>query len=147
MFSAIERKLKNKPIYVPANYIDIFEGARMDKPYRVKYLTHDFFKNYSDLKYYNSIRPGYRVGDNGVLDIRALMYCPSGEIRYKLAMERNFLDLPRRANVAELTGADRVNNLHASSLPIKATEYRHLQELKSVIPRDYHHFFDGLPHY
>jgi hypothetical protein len=40
----------------------------------------------------------------------------------------------------------RVNNLHASSLPIKATKYKHLQELKSVIPRDYHHFFDGLPH-
>jgi hypothetical protein len=31
--SVIERKLKNKPIYVPANYIDIFEGARTDKPW------------------------------------------------------------------------------------------------------------------
>ena len=28
-------------------------------------------------------------------------------------------------------------------LPLFAS---HLQELKSVIPRDYHHFFDGLPH-
>lgn len=28
--SVIERKLKNKPIYVPANYIDIFEGARTE---------------------------------------------------------------------------------------------------------------------
>ena len=96
----------------------------------MKYLTHDFFKNYSDLKYYNSIRPGYRVGDHVVVDIRALMYCPSGEIRYKLAMKRDFLDLPRRAKVSKLTGEDRVNNLHASSLPIKATKYKHLQELK-----------------
>jgi hypothetical protein len=28
--SVIERKLKNKPIYVPVNYIDIFEGARTE---------------------------------------------------------------------------------------------------------------------
>lgn len=44
--SVIECKLKDKPIYVPANYIDIFEGARTDKPYRVKYLTHDFCKHF-----------------------------------------------------------------------------------------------------
>lgn len=88
--------------------------------------------NTSDLKYYNSIRPDNIVGDNVVTYIRSLMYCPSGEIKYKLAMERYFLELPRRAEVSEPTGEDRVNNLHASSLPIKATMYKHLQELKSL---------------
>ena len=34
--SVIERKLKNKPIYVPQNYVDIFKVSRLERPYDVK---------------------------------------------------------------------------------------------------------------
>ena len=75
MFSVIERKLKKQSMFLPTTLISLKELEAI----RVKYLTHDFFKNYSDPKYYNSIRPGNRVRDNAVVDIRGLMYCPSGE--------------------------------------------------------------------
>ena len=40
--------------------------------------------NYSELRYYPSIRPGNKVGDPQVVDIRALQYSQSGGIQYKL---------------------------------------------------------------
>ncbi|XP_071147129.1 uncharacterized protein [Mytilus edulis] len=144
--SVIERKLKNKPIYVPQNYVDIFKVSRLERPYDVKYLSHQFFKKYSDLNYYNSIRPGSKVGDNVVTDIRALMYLPEGEIKYKLAMSGDYLELPRRAKISAPGDTDQVGNLHDSALCIKASKYKHLQELKSVVPRDFHAFYDNLPH-
>ncbi|VDI73103.1 Hypothetical predicted protein [Mytilus galloprovincialis] len=76
------------------------EVSRLERPYDVKYLSHQFFKKYSDLNYYNSIRPGSKVGDNVVTDIRALMYLPEGEIKYKLAMSGDYLELPRRAKIS-----------------------------------------------
>ena len=41
------------------------------EPYQVVYLDHTFFKDYTKLGGYNSIRPGTRVGDPVVTDIRA----------------------------------------------------------------------------
>lgn len=52
--STIERKLRNKPIYSPQTYVDLIKAARPVRPYSVKYLSHDFFKNFSALKYYTS---------------------------------------------------------------------------------------------
>ncbi len=36
--------------------------------------------------------------------------------------------------------------LYMSPLKIKAQKYKHLQELKRVIPADFHAFYDALPH-
>lgn len=52
-------KLKKKKINVPADYVKLYLGARLNpKPNSVKSLTHDFFSNYSNLCYAKPIRPG-----------------------------------------------------------------------------------------
>lgn len=75
MYSCIERQLRNQNINVPAEYDKICTNARKTpKPYVVKYLNHTFLENYSKVLTINSIRPGKKMGDPVVTDIRALKY-------------------------------------------------------------------------
>ncbi|KAK6184510.1 hypothetical protein SNE40_006975 [Patella caerulea] len=141
--SVIERKIKNKPIYSPQNYVDKIREARVFMPYRV---SHEFFKDFSKLQYYSSIRPGTKVGDPVVTDLRVIKYRPDGLIEYKLNYGDDFSGMPRRAKIGEPTPQDQVPNLHTDSLPIKKKKFEHLQQLKFVIPKDYHSFYDNLPH-
>ena len=101
----IERKTKIVNIYVPADHVNIMKTAR-NPPYDVKYLGHNFFKDYSDIglytvKYlgdnffkdysdiglYKSLIPGSKVGDLKVTDLRCLKYLPNGDIMYKVNVE------------------------------------------------------------
>ena len=94
--STIERKIKIKSIYVPQNYVDLIKSVRPTQKYKVLYVDHSFFKRWSDLEIYSSIRPGTKVGDPVVTDLRVLLYTSSGEIKYKLSFSEEFSDLPRR---------------------------------------------------
>ena len=138
--SRIEEKIKQQAaIYCPADYLTIIESARKANPYRVKYLSHEFFKDYTQDKTYSSIRPGKRVGDPTVTDVHALKYT-GDEIKYKLMFSDDWKDLPRPRRVSRqgMTDEDVIPpNLYESS-------HRHLQELKAVIPADYHAFYDKL---
>ena len=55
MHSVIDRKKKNPDIFTPAQFVQIIEEARVKQPYKVHYLSHDFFKDYSSLQLYRSI--------------------------------------------------------------------------------------------
>jgi len=143
--SVIEKKLKHRNIYVPQNYIDAITTACSVHPYQVQYLEYSFFRKYSDLSYYSTIRPGTKVGDPVVTDIRAIHYSPRGEITIKLMFEEEFMELPRRARGAGVVGEE-PPQLHSGPLPIKRSKFQHLMELKAVIPSDFHAFFDSLPH-
>ena len=67
MHASIEKKLRNKTINVPAEYIGICRSARKNpKPYNVKYLAHSFFKSFNDIKFIKSKRPGKMKGDSKV---------------------------------------------------------------------------------
>lgn len=141
--STIERRMKNRDIYSPSNYAEIIKEARQKKSqYQVKYINHQFFQDYSQIKYYSSIRPGKRVGDSTVNDLRALKYCPAGNIQYKLDFDEDWKSLPQRNN--NITGE--IKSLYKNSLAIKGDKYNHLQSLKAVIPSDYHGFYDSLNH-
>lgn len=85
MHPTIERKLIGRIINVPADYVSIARAARnIPKPYRVEYLTHNFFKDFSGLNFIKSLRPGFKVGDPTVQNIRALRYNSSGRFDYKI---------------------------------------------------------------
>ncbi|XP_060062917.1 toll-like receptor 4 [Ylistrum balloti] len=143
--STIESKLKRKPIYVPQNYVDIIKSVRPSQPYHVHYVDHTFFKNFSHINLYSSIRPGTKVGDPVVTDIRVLEYSPHCGIRYKLMYDQEFCDFPRKAKLNEqATPEMTVAPLHATQCKVKESKYKHLQELKNVIPRDFHPFYDIL---
>ncbi|GFR65158.1 hypothetical protein ElyMa_000198300 [Elysia marginata] len=73
--SVIERKLKNKKIYLPSDYVRVIEETRMNpRPYDVQYISHDFFLNFDGINTLKSIRPGDKAGHPVVHDIRALRY-------------------------------------------------------------------------
>ena len=59
-----------------------------------------------------------------------------------------FSDIPkaRATPSCDPDATDTVQRLYVLSIPIKKTKYQHLQQLKSVLPQDYHSFYDLLPH-
>jgi len=84
--SVIERKLKNKEIYLPSEFIRLTKEARKHpEPYEAKHLSHDNFLDFKNHHHYKSIRPGRTKGDPEVKDIRSLKYDPKAQkIQYKL---------------------------------------------------------------
>lgn len=144
--SVIERKLKNREIFLPSQYATITKEARSKPcPYEVISPDYTFFKDFSvkDYQIYESIRPGRGAGDHCVVDIRALRYNSNGTIDYKLHFADDFIPLPRRPKkVSSLI--DSVPTLYESRQPISKIKYDHLQELKRVIPGDCHSFYDNL---
>jgi len=84
MHSTIERKIRNRKINVPADYVSLCKTACTTKPYVVEYLTYNFFKSFSKILFCKSIRPGNKKGDPVVTDIKALRYEPNKTISYKL---------------------------------------------------------------
>lgn len=145
MHSAIERRLKNKVINVPADYIDVIKTARKE-PYYVQYLSHKFFKKFDTVQSYKSIRPGRSVGDAKVNDIRALQYSPIGIISYKLRFAEPWSELPQRKATVNPKYYHELESLHENQLPIKDRKFQDLQQIKLVLPRDYRDFYDNLPH-
>lgn len=140
--STIERRLTDRQIYWPPEYIEVITSARSSEPYHVKNLSFEFFLDFSKLSFYKSIRPGSRSGDPQVTDIRALKYDGSDcSIKYKLHHSHDWSCLPIRPN----RSASRVvPKLYTGPRKIKASKFQHLQQLKVVMPREYHSFYDEL---
>ena len=142
--STIERRLRHRQIYWPPEYSEVFTSAR-SKPhlYIVKNVDFNFFKDFSNISYYRSIRPGNSAGDPQVVDIRALKYSPDGVISYKLDHTDDWAPLPRRSNRG---AAVQITQLYRQPRSIKKSKWDHLQQLKTVMPMEYHGFYDNLLH-
>lgn len=139
--SCIERKLKNRDIYLPSDYIRITKEARINPfPYEVVELDYTFFKDYTKNAKYASIRPGRKPGDPTVTDIKCLLY-DKGSIKYKLDYNDEFKDLPIRQKNCKYSIP---TQLHLERIPIKKQKWEHLQQLKEMIPSDCRSFYDIL---
>ena len=69
--AAIERKLRDRQIFWPAEYTQVIIFARQHpKPYTVRTADRTFFRDFSKIRQYNSIRPGTVDGDPQVVDLR-----------------------------------------------------------------------------
>lgn len=148
MHATIERKLRGKEIYSPAAYIYAALTARLKpKRYHVEYLNHTHFKSFNDVNFFNSIRPGKKKGDPCVTNIRCLKYSPNGSVFYKLSYvdEWKILPQPQNLNVKSKPLKD-LSNLYNESQKINPKKFQHLQELKAVIPKEFHNFYDNLKH-
>lgn len=64
--AAIERRLKNREIHLPSDYVSITKEARRTKPYETVLVEYDFFKDFCENTnlYYKSIRPGKKAGEH-----------------------------------------------------------------------------------
>lgn len=148
MHSTIERKLRHRKINVPADYAEICRTARKNpRPYNVLYLNHTFFKSFNHLMFVTSIRPGSKVGEETVTDIRALCYNPVGCIDFKIRHGNEWQQLPKRIN-KKINPFPLTNlpQLYAKPLTIKKDKYQHLMDLKKSLLPDYHQFYDSLLH-
>ena len=131
------------PIYAPCDYISRMRIARPEQPYAVKVLDYTFFKEYDVSTNFSSIRPGKRVGDPLVTDIRALRYT-SSEVEYKLKHSESYKNLPQRRQT--LPGVISHKKLYKGPVPISKDKFQNLQELKSVVDSQYHSFYDNIIH-
>ncbi|XP_050518028.1 uncharacterized protein LOC126892515 [Diabrotica virgifera virgifera] len=121
--SAIETKLKHREIHLPSDYASATKEARSKPfPYEVKLVDYQFFKNYAneDTWRYTSIRPGRKVGDPVVTDLRALLYTIDGKIQYKLNFDDEWSELPIRPKIIP---EPIYTPLHDKVLPISSTKY------------------------
>ncbi|KAF2886569.1 hypothetical protein ILUMI_19605 [Ignelater luminosus] len=108
--------------------------------YVFKYPMH------SGLNFVTSIRPGKRIGDPTVTDLRALKYNPNGTIQYKLWFGDAWQNLPLRMNNITAIPFAELPALFKGRLPIKNEKFNHLQILKTSLKEDYHAFYDNIPH-
>jgi hypothetical protein len=148
--ATIERHKKRRNINTPAQFVEVIEHARIGHPYRVKYLSHEFFKDYNKLHMYSSIRPGRKIGDPTVCDLRAVRYLPNGRISWKLDHSddewHDLLQTRAASNQSDLTD-DSLMPLYSAPIKIKHDKFCDLQSLKAVILSDYHLFYDSLCHF
>lgn len=150
MHSSIERVLKRTKIHLPADYIEVCRSARRNPfPYEVEYLKHGFFRNFSTLNYFPSIRPGRLVGDPTVMDIKALKY-ENGTLSYKLRHTSNTWDeLPRRMkmdSILKIKSYRELPPLYTARRKIKKEKYEHLKALLQSLNQEYHDFYINLSH-
>lgn len=145
--SLIERKLKGRVIELPSDYIKATQEARNKPlPLEAVYITHDFFLDYGDQNtwVYNSIRPGKKANDPTVSNLKHLKYnFYSQKIEYKIDFDHELQLLPARS--LKYPDIVQYKALHNSRLKIKQTKWKHLQEIKSVLSKDCHDFYDNLP--
>ena len=133
------------PIYAPSDYISRMRFARPHNPYNVQVLDYTFFKNFERDTNFTSIRPGKRIGEPSVVDIRALQYTATG-VKYKLRHPDQYRDLPQRRQTARLPKSLDLQPLYAIPVAISKDKYQSLQDLKPVIEKQYWAFYDSLDH-
>lgn len=97
--ATIEKKLKNRKIVSPSNYVQISEETRTTpEKYLVKMVNFwFFFSNFNSSQIYSSIRPGKKTSDPNVVDLKRLKYTPKGVIYYKSDFDKDYQLLPQRA--------------------------------------------------
>ncbi|CAH1099152.1 unnamed protein product [Psylliodes chrysocephalus] len=144
--AAIERNLKNKSIYLPSDYFKVTMDPRKKGLYSVKNIHFDFAKDYSILPKFDSIRPGRRVNDPTVNDIKVIKYTPDGNIQVELDFNDDFQDLPQRRVEKPVPDLQSFPQLRKAPIKIKKQKWEHLQQLKAVISQDCHSFYDNLSH-
>lgn len=135
------------PIYAPSDYVSRMRMAKPKQPYQINVITYEFFLDYEKSASLTSLRPGKKIGDPTVVNIRQLLYKPNGEIQYEFNYDDDFEYFPIRRSTKNNTEITRnIPQLYKSKIPISLTKFNHLQDLKRVIASDHHKFYDSLPH-
>ena len=132
--------------------MDVIKKARKHPaPYNVRFdavLPFSFFKSYDNLHQdVTTIRPGSKVSDPTVNDIKQLRYDADGGISYKLTHRDDevFTLLPIMRRLETPTYPEYCQ-LYSAPRPLTLEKYNHLQVLKGTVPQYYGHYYDALPH-
>ena len=100
MHSAIERRLKLTDVFTFRDYVMILQTARVrPAPYHVAEVKHDEVLKMS-ASYFSSIRPGKKIGDLKVHDLRAIQYTDDGQVYFKLSFsDKEWSLMPQRQQI------------------------------------------------
>ncbi|KAJ4426351.1 hypothetical protein ANN_27165, partial [Periplaneta americana] len=112
------------------------------------FLLSSFLKSsalYYKTNFSRPILPGNKAGDPTVTHLRYRRYNPSGVIDYKHFYEDDWQPLPKRMNNQNKPDTS-VPRLYNELIKVNTEKFVHLQQLKCVIPRDFHPFYNNLPH-
>jgi len=140
--ATLDQLFKAAEIYAPSDYLVHMRQARPGQRYSVTSVDFNFFRDFEHVSgNLASIRPGKKVGDPQVTDLRGLLYLPSNQIQYKLRHTDQWKNLPVRNALENRTSP---RKLYKKPLKINADKHKHLQALKECIPTEYHSFYDSL---
>ncbi|XP_078141925.1 uncharacterized protein LOC144539812 [Centroberyx gerrardi] len=109
-------------------------------------VDHTLFQDFTKLRLCKSIRPGIKPGDPTVHDVSAIRYNINGTMDFKIQHSDNWTLLPKHQLRHTTSDTLTVTPLYTESQKIKEMKYKHLQDLKEVIPKDFHSFYDNLKH-
>ena len=139
----IEEKIKNKSIYYPSDYARYIKEARRNPfPYLLEYLDQKFFKGYTKVCGLNSTRPGKLRRDPQVVDNSQ----PPVHPRWQNTLKASTWRRVEGARGARKLYKNCESVLFRRQRKIAAAKFRHLQEMKIVLPRDIHAFYNSPPH-
>lgn len=145
--SLIEKRLKNRDIYLPTNYIAICREARPSNPFLVTYLQFNDFKDYSHLKNIRSIRPGYKAGDLTVSDLKCLKFVPGCQVFFKSSYNLDWEMSPKRSFSTLIEHDSPPRKLFNQRLKIKADKFKNLQDLRPVLDKTFWEYYNNIPHH
>ena len=132
---------RSEGVNLPSDYIHIIHGARKSHPYRVKYLDYTFFKDFRNVCDIKSIKPSSSVGPPYVVNIRQLKYNTDASINFNLTYEDdNWENLPYNINLTYSEPPP----LYTAPSKISYMKWRHLQDIKQTINKEYHYYYDNL---
>ena len=139
----VERSVRINYIYTPESYIPIIKMAKKNEPfYKVKYVDHTFFHDFSAVDYYSSICPGRLSGDPKVVNISQLKYDNEG-LFYRLKhTDKDWKLIPQRRKDVDVNV--NLKRQYEAQLPITTSKWNVIQSSKSLIPADFHTFYDNL---
>ena len=114
-------------------------------PFQVKFLHHDFFKDFNHICNLDSIRSQRKAGYPTVTDLRCIRYTPDITILFKLNHTNElYTPLPKRRNQPSWDVLKEPHGPNSSSQKTKKEKYPHLYSLKAMMPVEYDSIYDNL---
>ena len=74
------------------------------------------------------------------LSLQYLQNLPDGSVSYKINYTGQWQPLPQRQRKNKADGT--ITRMYKAPMRIMSTKWQHLQKLKKVLPKDYHHFYE-----
>jgi hypothetical protein len=106
---------------------------------------HDFFSDFSDLKYFPDYRPGSRIGVISQLyELDAYKYSPGMLFKYKLCHGDEWEVFPKQIKKKLRNQRVKYLQLHDTKLAVDPAKLRALLDLLLVLPKDCHGFCVGI---
>lgn len=155
MHALIERCKKNKEVYVPAQWVMLVKMAkRTGEPYKVREMSQEDFFNFKELiknLNFTTDETNEKVKWTHIREIVVEHEEPDViQFKYDFAEDHyKKLDLKKISKITrtkKLVTKNEPTKAYHKLIPITKKKYDHLKSLLKHIPREYHEFYQNLPH-